>query len=327
MDGIAYVVPRKRYFSNVYGSTYTQTYTADKSYVNLTSDVWNKSQLPVGVLPPGEHFFQFRFLIPPEVPSSHEGVQNHSMFRRESKGWIRYTLRGIIQRRHPYQDHVIETQLNVNKIVDINIPNLRVPFRAETQQTVGFLCCAKGAITATLELPRAGYCVGEYIPFRITIENESDRVIRATAALEEDVCYFAEGRSSQDPIITLAQITSEAAQPHQTTVWVPNSQTFKVPTTAHTTMDSNLVKRSFMFRATIHISSFCNPILQSRIYIGNVTCPTDTMKQDLRIHRSTSLPLPPRLQSLPEVFLPDQERTQAIRQAGSEIQLFILLYI
>lgn len=257
-------------------TTYSNTYKADETYVNLASAVWNKSQSPGGVLSPGEYSFPFRFLIPPGALSSHEGAPPTAQLLytarcQESIGWIRYHLRGVIRRRRPYQDHVIETQLTVIQNVDTNIPNIRMPVRAETQQEVGFLCCAKGAVTATLELPRTGYCLGEDIPFRITIENGSGKTVRVRVALVEDVCYFAEGRSKYDPTLSLAEMRSEAIQPHQTTVWVPESDTFKVPITAHTTMDSSLVKRSFTFTAIVQISrSYNRPVLQSPIYIGNV---------------------------------------------------------
>ena len=232
--------------------------------MDLVNAGWSKSQSPDSFLPPGEYYFQFRFLLPSNVPASYE---------TRIGSWIRYTLGGRINRGYPHPDHTIETQLTVGQIVDINAPQLRLPAAIDFQQTACCLCCASGPVTTTLELPRTGYCVGEDIPFHVTVENGSRCHVRVTAGLEEHVTFYAEGKQHSEEPFYHDLLCSGRMEPRRTTVWAPEEPPLKIPTSAPTSLDSKLIKRTFILRIATHIPFVINnPFLNLKcpLTVGNV---------------------------------------------------------
>ena len=93
---------------------------ADRVYINLTKTLWSKSETSDGNLPLGRHSFLFHFVLPQEIPSSHESElripPRDSAYGQWDKGsgLTRYTLCGRIKRLgHPniYCDQLIKTCL------------------------------------------------------------------------------------------------------------------------------------------------------------------------------------------------------------------------
>ena len=243
------------------GDRSSHVYTANKTYVELQSVAWSKSQAPGGVLPLGEHRYQFRFLLPPQIPSSFESRD----------GWIRYNLGARIGKDYPNAPHNIETRFLVNEIVDTNAASLRLPYRLENQTlTAGFLCCQSGPVTTTVEVPRTGYCVGEEIPFRVTVENGGSRPVQVAVQLQERVTYTARGNHKYSGGPHVVQ-DSEPVESHRTLVWVPEANVLKIPVATPTTMRSNLIQRTFSLAFQTLISSVhFNPTLSIPLTIGNV---------------------------------------------------------
>ena len=236
----------------------TDIYRANESFIDLTNTGWSKNQTPDDVLPPGEHHFRFRFLLPTDIPASY----------KSQIGWIRYTLGGHIDRGCPQLDHIIETQLTVSHIADINTPQLKLPILIEIEKTAFSLCCTSGPVTTTLELPRTGFCIGEEIPFRVTIENHGNCIVQATASLLEQVTYHARGHRKVGPTVQHAMLSSDKVNPRQSLVWV---QVMKIPITAPLNMDSNIIKRRYRLRITALIPNvLINPVLAWQLTIGNV---------------------------------------------------------
>ena len=198
--------------------------------------------------------------IPPQSPSSFES----------HVGWIRYTLEAKIDRAYPNPPHVLETKILVNQIIDTNAAQLRLPYRLQNQKTAGFLCCQSGPIATFVELPRTGYCIGEEIPFRVTVENGGSRPVRVTAELSENVTYKARGGRKYVGGAYVFQ-GSEPVEPHRTLVWVPEVNVLKVPVTTPTTMTSNLIERAFFLTfKTLIPNVLINPYLTIPLTIGNV---------------------------------------------------------
>ena len=245
----------------------TDTYLANESYIDLTNSGWSRCQAPDNILSPGEYHFQFRFLLPTEVPSSY----------KSRNGWIRYTLGGQIDRGYPHSDLTTEIYLTVSQIVDINTPQLRLPITIGIEKTAGFLCCTSGPVTTTLELPRTGYCIGEEIPFRVTIENHGNHKVRVTASLLEQVTYHARSHRKFGPTVQHALVSSDKVNPRQTLVWMPKVQVLKIPITARPQLDSNIIKRRYQLRITTLIPNvLINPVLTRQLKIGNVPYRPDT---------------------------------------------------
>ena len=59
-------------------------------------------------------------------------------------------------------------------------------------KTFGYLCCKSTPISATVKVPRYGYCPGEAILISAEIENLSKKIINSTTAgLVQDVFFRA----------------------------------------------------------------------------------------------------------------------------------------
>ena len=240
--------------------THTVDYTANETYVELQSIGWSKGPEAI-VLPPGEYHYQFRYLIPPQSPSSFES----------RTGWIRYTLGAKISRPYPNVPHSLETKILVNEIIDTNAAQLRLQYRLQNQKTAGILCCQSGPITTIAEVPRTGYCIGEEIPFRVTVENGGSRPVRVTVDLHERVTYSAQGGHQYANVSHVVQ-GCEPVEPHRTLVWVPEVNVLKIPVTTPTTMrSSNIIQRTFFltFNTLIPRVLF-NPTLTIPLTVGNV---------------------------------------------------------
>ena len=77
-----------------------------------------------------------------------------------------------------------------HEIIDINKPKLQLPVSLYVRKNAFFFCCVSGPVIATLDLPKTGFCVGEDIPYHITIENGGSQAAEATVSLEEHIPYF-----------------------------------------------------------------------------------------------------------------------------------------
>ena len=244
--------------------------TETKVYFNLTNSVWNKCDAPDGHLPPGEYRFQFRFMLPPELPPSYE----HQICEQQENVWIRYAIGGCIKRGYPYSDRTVKRKLTVLKNVDIDIPQLRLPFNLSKRKAAGcrILHLSSGPVTTTLELPRTGFCIGEEIPFRVTIKNETSRNVYATIRLEECCTFHAQNQWTSTPYVHLAVLKSKHANPYQSLVWAPALEMLTIPATAHTTLDTNLIKLAYRLKVIVHIPYvLVSPVLICPLTIGNVT--------------------------------------------------------
>ena len=72
-------------------------------------------------------------------------------------------------------DHTVKAPITVVEIVDINVSHLQTPLHAEKQKTLALCCflCTSAPITLNVELCRHGFCYGDIIPLKTTLENGS----------------------------------------------------------------------------------------------------------------------------------------------------------
>ena len=230
----------------------------DKVYVDLTKTLRHKSETSDGSLPPGEHSFPFHFVLPLRIPSSHEStvkIPGPLYSGDDGSGRTRYSLHARMNRGHPRSDHVhTETRMTVKEFVDISMPKLQLPVNMHVCKTAG--CCFRcisGTVTATLVLPKTGFCVDEDIPYRITIENGSSRPVEATATLEEHIVYHTRFRKCFPKEILHCSVNNGPVQPGQTTTLTPEVQVLKIPTSVITITNSSIIKQSFLLKVKVHI--------------------------------------------------------------------------
>jgi len=186
------------------------THTCNVLYINLRVILWRKEQVPTQELHAGIHSFPFQFQLPARLPPSFEG----------SNGWIWYYVEGRVGSGMPKLDRTVKAPITVVEVVDINVSHLQTPLNAEKQKTLCCLLCASAPITLNVELPRRGYCYGDIIPLKVTLENGSSRELRLRAQLLQVIVYTTQGhhRHKQKAV---ASITSGQLEPRTTSTWNP----------------------------------------------------------------------------------------------------------
>ncbi len=190
-------------------STQTHHYRSSETYVSVPITVWTKEGAFDGQFGPGAFTFPFEFTIPSDVPSSFESTV----------GRIQYEVKGRIGTGHLKFDHRTEVRIPVQQLVPVAAPELQQSVRREVQKRVGCLCCASGPIVMTVELPKTGYCIGETVPLRVSIENGSSRQIQLFVHLMKNVEYIAEGSTNWSvTAITNASCSDQIV----TQDWTPN---------------------------------------------------------------------------------------------------------
>lgn len=224
---------------------------AEELYVDLTKNLWSKRDAPGGVLPAGRHGFEFHVMIPQGAPSSHESTTRR-IDNDKGSGCTEYTLTAHVVRIHPSPDHVSSSKkVAVKEIVDINTPNLLVPYTRSIHKPAGYYHCTSGSITATLELPKTGFYVGEDVSYRLTVENGGIFSVNVSAILEEHLIYYARFRKTKCRPAPHCTLCDGPLRPHETTVLTPDVQAFTIPSSVEATMSSRITKQWFTLTVTI----------------------------------------------------------------------------
>ena len=138
-----------------------------RTYVHETRILWNSDRSPYGKIAQGTFDLPFQFVIPPNCLGSFQG----------SVGSISYTLHGLIKTGMLHSDHKIQIPIQVNRIMDMNVPQLLVPVHQSKRKRVGFFFFG-GIVEFTVSLSRTGFCIGHDLPLTVSIINGSSRRIK-----------------------------------------------------------------------------------------------------------------------------------------------------
>ncbi len=194
------------------------TLSSNEEYVSLGAVLWSKQQAVDHKLPAGRHSFQFRFLpFPQRIPPN--------FMCPEGIGSVRYYVQGRVSTGLLNQDMEVQKEIAFAQALDINV---LTPIDLEREGTVGRLLCTSGPITMTVHLPRTGFCIGESIPVRVTLNNRSSRPITVRAEIVQMIKYQVQGRTMiRQNILCMASTNPMPAR--SVTVWNPGAQLPKVP--------------------------------------------------------------------------------------------------
>jgi len=190
-------------------------------------------------------------------------------------------------------DHTVKAPITVVEIVDINVSHLQTPLHAEKQKTLCCLLCASAPITLNVELCRHGFCYGDIIPLKTTLENGSSRRLRLRAQLLQVIVYTAQGHHRHTQKV-VASITSRQLEPRTTTTW--NPEELVVPGHIEPTLKSSwIISIEYFLRVSAIVPWGLNLTVDMAVTIGNVP-----------LHSTTSAihPVPMMLQSNPSLYLP-----------------------
>jgi len=251
-----------------------RTFTSNEIYIKLSTIVWKKERTPTQELHVGINSFPFQFQIPADrLPSSFQG----------STGWIRYYVEGRIDTTVPGRcGHAVKVPITVVENVDINVPQLQTALLAVKQKTLGCLFCASPPITLNVELPRRGFCCGDTIPLKATLENGSSRQLRLRAQLLQVIVYTAEGKYHKYTERAVASIASGQLEPRTTSTWNPDELLVPVDGRIVPTLRScGIINLDYVLKVSAIIPWGLNLTVDITITIGNAP-----------LHSSTSAPNP-----------------------------------
>ena len=260
--------------SGQYGANFimtTATRQADKLYVNESKSLWNKTEAAEGYLPTGSHSFPFCFVFPDGIPSTHESevIIPNNIANDKGSGWTRYTLLARIE--HEYDVHKAEKSLVFRENINVDTPGLRMPVEKRLIKMPGCFSCTSGSVTITLSLPKSGFHVNEEIPYRITIENGSSKVIEPTVFLKEYIRYHTKYRKCHTNATLLSQMNNGPVHPNHSAVLSPEVQTLKIPFSVIVIKNSSIIEQSFSLKVKVRIPGvICNPTIKCPLSIGNL---------------------------------------------------------
>ncbi|KAK9754050.1 Arrestin (or S-antigen), N-terminal domain [Popillia japonica] len=135
------------------------------------------------ILPPGTHIYPFSIVLPPNLPSSFEGMY----------GTIRYIAKFSLERPWKFNQET-KTAFTVVSPYDLNkFPNLLTPFKVQQEKYFCCGCCRSGPLTGALMVPKTGYVCGERIPIIAEVDNASNYPItNITVKFQQFTSFYSQ---------------------------------------------------------------------------------------------------------------------------------------
>ena len=242
--------------SNQYQSMYTVTHQSEETYVHEIKILWSSDQSPYGKLGPGTFNLPFEFEIPKNCLGSFQG----------SVGSISYSLQGLIKTGTLLSDHRIQVPIQVNRIVDINIPQLLMPAHQSKKKQVGFFCFGSD-VEFTVSLSRTGFCIGQNLPLTVNVLNSSSHQIKMRATIQRYCEYYAQGLANHDER-NLACVSTALIAPRSQQVII--IEDLIVPMVEPSFDESRIIKMQHFLKVTAVIPWARNSSVTIPISLGNV---------------------------------------------------------
>jgi hypothetical protein len=238
-------------------TTHTVTYQSEETYIHEARILWSSDQTPYGKIGPGTFDLPFEFVIPPNCLGSFKG----------SVGSISYTLHGLIKTGLLHRDHTTQVPIQVNKIVDINVPRLLIPAHQSKKKQVGFFCFGSD-VEFTVSLSRTGFCIGQSLPLIVSVVNGSSRRIKMRASIQRNCHYHAQGSTNHDKRILTDVVTHDIA-PHsqQTGITIEH---LTIPMVEPSFTESQIIEMQYYLKVIAVIPWARNSSVKIPITLGNV---------------------------------------------------------
>lgn len=245
------------YSHNPHTNTYIVTYKSSETYVQQGMLLWNSRQSPHGKIGPGTYSLPFQFMLPSTCPGSFQGEH----------GSIAYVLRGHIKTGLLHNDHKIEVPIQVQRIIDVNLPHFLVPVQQSKEKHVGLICCGS-SIVFTVSLTRTCFCIGQNLPLTVSVVNGSSRRIKMRAAILRQCTYHAQGRTKSSMNTTVAVVSPNIAAHSDHHIW--NAENLQVPMVYPSLQESAIIKIQYVLSITAVIPWATSSQVQIPITLGNV---------------------------------------------------------
>ena len=84
---------------------------------------------------------------------------------------------------------MISRVIQVVDTVDVSIADIMVPVEHEEQTRAWFLCFASSPVSLPVNIPQAGFCIGEGILFTVSVNNRSPMAVVLRLPSIEQMCF------------------------------------------------------------------------------------------------------------------------------------------
>ncbi|XP_077295393.1 arrestin domain-containing protein 3-like [Arctopsyche grandis] len=111
----------------------------------------------------GKHTFNFTIVLPPNLPSSFEGMYGHVRYLAEVK--LKRPYKIDLSSKNVF---TVLSHLNLNEL-----PSIQLPMTHELLKNFNYLLVDNGMLEMTIKIPSLGFISGESIPVICNIKNES----------------------------------------------------------------------------------------------------------------------------------------------------------
>lgn len=210
-------------------------------------------------LDPGEHFYNFKFELPKDLPPSVAGLYGHTTYLV----FVKINLAGQ-QKQSKEASFTIIGHLDLN-----NVLGAKAPFLINISEGVGLVCwLCVGLVRAAISVNRHGFVIGEIVPFSIQVHNNScRRLLSIKVQLIQYLKYHAsqphENVKMEERVITDTDFKGIRAKSSRTI-----DASFYVPLVPPTNSDS-AIEISYKFSLILKFRRWF-PILQRSkcVYIG-----------------------------------------------------------
>lgn len=213
-------------------------YSNSETYCLRQLTVWSSEQSTDGRLQIGEHCFPFQFLIPRSAPSSYERYLAKIRYSVQANIWLDTLTVGAVSTNFaiPAPLYKEEVKIQVQQLFGITDPHLLEPHSRAVEKKVGY---KSDQVLMTVSLPEIGfYCIGEGLPLKVSIQNQSNRRLTLKASILREIdytgkreVYFGNGErrsmtTTKRIKLLLLSVESDGVPPHSTYEWDP---TIRIP--------------------------------------------------------------------------------------------------
>ena len=244
----------------------SHNHVGEEIYVHLSENVWEREHSPEEELAPARHCFPFQFTLPKRLPSSWSSGPDE----RGAEASIRYSVGALIENAGLKSKHQVTQDIAIVSSVDINAPNFSKPSYSTQQANVCCFCCSSGSIAVAVEVPKTGFCVGEPVPFQVTVENGSSRRLSASAAVVEHSEFTARDAQYRSRPITHATVSNDLIGAHSTAVWSSELQPLTVPKKAPVSQRVGIARLYYVLKFIVVVPGAENCVFKLPVTIGNV---------------------------------------------------------
>lgn len=244
---------------------FIETFGSDEQYLSSRTFVQGQDSGSIFELKAGKYVYPFQLHLPPQLPSSFNGVF----------GQIRYEVIVTIDRPYKY-DNVFRQPFTVISPLDLNVnPIYKAPI--ERKEEKHFCCgscfyCKNEPIKVKLEVPLSAYAPGQKINFRILAENESTIDCRGVKIKLERIVKF----SSRTPETKYRLDTVKVEEKYLGPVLKLSKKDFtdflKIPAIPPSSLDTcSIIKIKYQLEVTVKVAGLhTNLHIVVPITIGSV---------------------------------------------------------